>query len=197
MTMNEERRIEIRATVERIRNIEMRHGVTKAGLELIELQLRELASHEDWFSENEFPAPEHESEDTSFVYRISEDPQDNRFALYIQSARAPTDTPAHNHETWAAITGIRGEELNRFYRRSNGGVEVVGSHVVRPGSGVTLLPDDLHSIHITDDKAVINFHMYGLGLEYLAGREYYDEKSGCWKGFTNSSHIIDAGYVTQ
>ena len=197
MKHNEQRSNAIRSAVDRIRNIEASHGVTRSALEQIELELRELASHEDWFSEDEFPAPEHESEDTSFVYRISEDPQDNRFALYVQSARAPTDTPAHNHLTWAVITGIRGEELNRLYERKNGGVEVVGTRVVKPGAGVTLLPDDLHSIHITDKDAVINFHMYGLGLEYLHGREYYDDKSGSWKFFTNSSHIVDAGYVTQ
>ncbi len=197
MTVNEQRRKAVRSTVERIRNIEATHGVTRTGLEQIELQLRELANHEDWFTESEFPAPERKSEDSSFVYRISEDPQDNRFALYIQSARAPTNTPAHNHDTWAAITGIRGEELNRFYRRSNGGVEVVGSHMVRPGSGVSFLPDDLHSIHITDNEAVINFHMYGLGLEYLTEREYYDTGSGSWKKFRDRSNIVDAGYVTR
>ncbi len=197
MTVNEQRRNTVRSTVERIRNIEATHGVTRTGLEQIEFQLRELASHVDWFTESEFPAPEQKSEDSSFVYRISEDAQDNRFALYIQSARAPTNTPAHNHDTWAAITGIRGEELNRFYRRSNGGVEVVGSRMVRPGSGVSFLPDDLHSIHITDNEAVINFHMYGLGLEYLTEREYYDTRSGSWKKFRDRSNIVDAGYVTR
>lgn len=197
MTVNDQRRNAVRSAVERIRNIEATHGITRFGLEQIELQLRALASHVDWFTENEFPAPEQESEDTSFVYRISEDPQDNRFALYIQSARAPTDTPAHNHDTWAAITGIRGDELNRFYRRSDGGVEVIGSHLVRPGSGVSFLPDDLHSIHISDNDAVINFHMYGLGLEYLTDREYYDTKSGSWRKFIHRDNIIDAGYVTQ
>lgn len=197
MTMDEQRCSAVRSTVERIRNIERQKGVTRVGLELIELELRQLAGHCDWFSETEFPPPGRDSEDTSFVYRISEDPQDNRFALYVQSARAPTDTPAHNHETWAVITGIRGEELNRFYRRSNGGVEVTGSHTVRPGSGVTLLPDDLHSIHIADQQAVINFHMYGLGLEYLTGRQYYDARSGRWKGFNNTSCIVDAGYVSR
>ncbi|MDE0308998.1 MAG: hypothetical protein OXI60_04100 [Acidiferrobacterales bacterium] len=197
MTATEHRRNAVRSTVERIRNIEATLGVTTTGLEQIELQLRELASHTEWFTENEFPAPQPRSEDSSFVYRISEDPQDNRFALYIQSARAPTNTPAHNHDTWAAITGIRGEELNRFYRRSNGGVEVVGSHVVRPGSGVSFLPDDLHSIHIIDDETVINFHMYGLGLEYLTEREYYDNTTESWKKFKDRSNIVDAGYVTR
>ena len=192
-----ERSKTIRSTVDRIRKIEAEHGVTKTGLEQIRGELQNLASQSDWFGETEFPPPQNSSEDTSFVYRLSEDPQNNRFALYVQSARSPTNTPAHNHDTWAVIVGIQGEELNRFYERSNGGVEVVGSHVVCPGSGVTLLPDDLHSIHISDKYAVINFHMYGLGLEYLTKRQYYDEKSSQWRVFAVYDNIIDARYVTQ
>ncbi len=195
--MQELRRSAVCSAVERIRDIEAQHGVNRDSLGQIELELRELASHADWFTEEEFPAPTDEATDNSYVYRISEDPQDNRFALYVQSARAPTETPAHNHDTWAVITGIRGEELNRFYRRSNGGVEVFDSHVVRPGSGVTLLPDDLHSIHITDREAVINFHMYGLGLEYLTERVYYDERTASWRVFSSAGNIVDARYVTQ
>ena len=187
----------IRTTVERIRNIEAERGVTINGLLAIEAELRQLAAHGEWFTEEEFPAPEITSSDTSFVYRLSEDSQGHRFALYVQSARAPTDTPAHNHDTWAVITGIQGDELNRFYQRTDNGVKVIGSKVVRQGSGVTLLPDDLHSIHIDDENAVVNFHMYGRGLEYLTDREYYDEISSEWKVFPAHDNIIDARSIAQ
>ena len=187
----------VRSTIERIRNIEARYGVTKVALKEIQNELQLLAGEDDWFTEEEFPAPSSASSDSSRVYRISEDAQTNRFALYVQSARAPTDTPPHNHDTWAVICGIRGEELNRFYARSNGGVKMTGSHVVRPGTGVELLPEELHSIHITDDNAVINFHMYGLGLEYLTEREYYDDRSDKWQVFLSRDNIIDASYVIR
>lgn len=196
--MKEQRARAIRSTVDRIRNIEATLGVTKESLLQIEEQLRLLAENPGWFTEQEFPAPTQKSDDTSYVYRISEDENNNRFALYVQSARAPTNTPPHNHDTWAVITGIRGDELNRFYERKNGGVNMIGSQVVRPGASVTLLPDDLHSIHITDEKPVINFHMYGLGLEYLTEREYYDRAAGEWKIFgRDRNNIIDARYASQ
>ncbi len=197
MSQNEARSKAVRNTVEAIRNIEATHGVSKKGLDEIKSQLIKLAAHAEWFTEAEFPAPEEKSDDTSHVYRLSQDASDNRFALYVQSARAPTDTPPHNHDTWAVITGIRGEELNRFYRRCDSGVEQFGSHTVKLGSGVTLLPDDLHSIHITDDNAVINFHMYGLALECLTERVYYDRNKNDWKVFRSDSNIIDASYVIQ
>ncbi len=197
MSHNQERSQAVRQTVDAIRQIEATYGVTNKALDEIKSQLIRLAAHAEWFTEAEFPAPEQRSSDTSCVYRLSQDASDNRFALYVQSARAPTDTPPHNHDTWAVITGIRGNELNRFYRRCDNGVEQVGSHMVQPGSGVTLLPEDLHSIHITDDDAVINFHMYGLALEYLTERVYYNHNSENWQVFRSDSNIIDASYVIQ
>ena len=76
-------------------------------------------------------------------------------------------------------------------------MEQTGSHMVQPGTGVTLLPDDLHSIHIDDDEAVINFHMYGLALECLTERVYYDRKNKDWKIFQSDSNIIDASHIVQ
>ena len=69
--------------------------------------------------------------------------------------------------------------------------------MVQPGTGVTLLPDDLHSIHINDEQAVINFHMYGLALECLTERVYYDRKNNDWKVFQSDSNIIDASHIVQ
>ncbi len=197
MSWIQERKEAVCSTVDRIRKIENEYGVTKVGLNQILTQLQELATYVDWFAEDEFPAPSPDSSESSYVYRISEDPDNHRFALYVQSARAPTHTPPHNHDTWAVIAGIDGNELNRFYQATDDGVEEVGSHVVRAGTGVTLLPDDLHSIHITDDGCVINFHMYGLGLEYLTKRQYYDRNLEQWKIFARYDDIIDARHILQ
>ncbi len=197
MRSNAERGKAVRSTVEAIRNIEAEHGITLNALDGIRTQLIKLAANSEWFTEEEFPAPEKDSADSSIVYRLSQDAADNRFALYVQAARSPTHTPPHNHDTWAVIAGIRGDELNRFYQRTDDGVEESGSHTVQPGTGVTLLPDDLHSIHITDDEAVINFHMYGLALECLTERVYFDRRSGDWKVFRSDTNIIDASYVIQ
>ncbi len=199
MTMNNhtERSTAVKATVNAIRNIEAAHGVTQFALTEIKSLLMRLAAHVDWFTEAEFPAPARARGDSSHVYRLSQDELDDRFALYVQSARAPTHSPPHNHDTWAVITGIFGNELNRFYQRTDDGIAQTGDQVVRLGTGVTLLPDDLHSIHITDANTVINFHMYGLALERLTDRVYYDRKSSGWKPFHSASHIIDATYVTQ
>ena len=62
--------------------------------------------------------------------------------------------------------------------------------MVRQGSGVAFLPEDLHSIHI--QAPLINFHMYGLALEELTHREYYKPEERAWKVFPPHSDIREA-----
>ncbi len=53
-----------------------------------------------------------------------------------------------------------------------------------------MLPDDLHSIHI--DGPALNFHCYGMALETLHDREYYNAAEGTWKIFKPVSGIREA-----
>ena len=188
----EERGRAVAAAVADIRAIERDHGVTRDGLARMKRRLLDLAERTDLFPAEDFPPPDGDVEFPANVYRIAED-DDHRFALYVQSARGALDTPAHNHTTWAVIAGIRGDEVNRFYERTaDGGVAETGRHVVRQGSAVAFLPDELHSIHVADDDRVINFHMYGLALDRLHEREYFRDDDGSWRNFPAQEGIIEA-----
>ncbi|MDX1376480.1 MAG: cysteine dioxygenase [Burkholderiales bacterium] len=190
MDRNQERHREIEATVADIRAIEAREGVTRESLERIKARLSKLAARRDLFTLKDFPPPRPGEKRTSCLYRLSED-ADHRFALYANAANGSYGTPAHNHTTWAVIVGIEGDELNRFYdRTAEGGVKEKGQAVVRQGSGVAFLPEDLHSIHI--DGNTLNFHMYGLALEQLHRREYYKPKEHAWAVFPPHSDIREA-----
>jgi predicted metal-dependent enzyme (double-stranded beta helix superfamily) len=184
-----ERASAIKEAVADIRAIEAKHGVTKDALERIKARLIKLAARTDLFTATDYPAPPADSERTSTLYRISED-DDHRFALYANAARAGVRSPAHNHTVWAVIVGITGDELNRFYARAPEGVRETGSAVVRQGTGVAFLPDDLHSIHI--DAPALNLHMYGKGLEQLHRREYWKDEEKRWKVFPPHSDIREA-----
>lgn len=184
------RQREIEAAVADVRAIEARDGVTRESLERIKQRLIRLAARADLFTASDFPPPEPGGKRNSCLYRVSED-ADHRFALYVNSSEGNYGTPAHNHRpSWAVIVGVSGEELNRFYDRAEPGVRQKGEHVVKQGTGVAFLPEDLHSIHI--QAPVINFHMYGLALEQLFHREYYDAKSAAWKVFPPHSDIREA-----
>jgi predicted metal-dependent enzyme (double-stranded beta helix superfamily) len=184
-----ERASAIKEAVADIRAIEAKEGVTRASLERMKARLIRLAARTDLFMPADFPAPPATSERFSTLYRIAED-DDHRFALYANAARAGVRSPAHNHTVWAVIVGISGEELNRFYDRAPEGVRETGSAVVKQGTGVAFLPDDLHSIHI--DAPALNLHMYGKGLEQLHRREYYKEEEKLWKVFPAHSDIREA-----
>jgi predicted metal-dependent enzyme (double-stranded beta helix superfamily) len=184
-----ERASAIREAVADIRAIEAERGVTRESLARMKARLITLAARTDLFTPADFPAPPADGERFSTLYRISED-DDHRFALYANAARGGVKSPAHNHTVWAVIVGIAGEELNRFYDRAPEGVRETGRAVVKQGTGVAFLPDDLHSIHI--DAPALNLHMYGKGLEQLHRREYYKEEEKVWKVFPAHSDIREA-----
>jgi predicted metal-dependent enzyme (double-stranded beta helix superfamily) len=179
----------IEAAVADIREIERREGVTRASLENIKARLIKLAARGDLFDPKDYPPPEPGQKLRSCLYRLSED-ADHRFALYANASLGGYGTPAHNHTTWAVIVGVTGEELNKFYDRADGGVKEKGRDVVRQGTGVAFLPEDLHSIHI--EAPLLNFHMYGLALEQLHAREFYKEKEARWDVFPAHSDIREA-----
>jgi len=184
--MNRARQAAIEAAVDDIRRIEADVGVTREGVGQIRDRLIEMASQKDLFSLDVYPAPETESN----MYRISED-DDGRFALYVQASHGERSTPAHNHTTWAVIVGFEGQELNRFYDRvDDGPPQQNGEHMVEAGTGVAMLPDDVHSIHLSGRS--LNFHMYGLGLERVDTREYYSHSSDSWKRFRGINSIREA-----
>lgn len=183
------RKREVEATVADVRQIEKRDGVTREGLEKIKQRLMRLAARQELFTAADFPPPAPGGKRNSCLYRVSED-TDHRFALYVNSSDGNYGTPAHNHTTWAVIVGVSGEEVNRFYDRTDSGVREKGNAVVRQGTGVCFMPDDLHSIHI--QAPLINFHMYGLALEQLDQREYYQPEEHAWKVFPPHSDIREA-----
>ena len=179
----------VTAAIDDIRKIEAEHGVTRQGVEAIRDRLVAMAADRSAFDLDEFPAPLDDDPKTSFLYRLSED-DDGRFALYAQRSRGRVNTPAHNHTTWACVVGFDGAELNRFYERTDDGVRQTHDNLVQAGTGVAMLPDDLHSIHI--DGPALNFHCYGLALERLSEREYYNPTEKTWKIFSSVSGIREA-----
>ncbi len=191
-TREQARTAAIETTVAAVRRIERERGVSRDALEAIKIELLKLAARTDLFPLADFPAPTPGSARPSCLYRLSED-ADHRFALYANSAHARYVNNPHNHTTWAVIVGVHGEEPNRFYRRSaDGGVEQTGGEIVRPGTGVAFMPDDLHSLDIKGEAPMLNFHMYGLALEQLHRRQYYRAEDHTWHHYPAHSDIREA-----
>ncbi len=166
-----------------------RGGIGRSGVERIRERLLRLAERDDLFGDDDFPPPE--AAGSSVSYRIAQN-DDDELALYVQCVADGTSAPPHEHNTWAVIVGMRGQELNRLYGPCGGDGEpqVRREVMVERGTGVALLADDVHSIHI--EGAATNFHCYGLALERLTGRRFWHARSGEWRAYDDVGVIVEA-----
>jgi predicted metal-dependent enzyme (double-stranded beta helix superfamily) len=179
-----ERQAAVTALLDHVRHIVAKQGVTRAALDAISERLQALAvNHTEWFSAADFPPPQAGSGDTSTRYRLN--PGEDGFALYLNSLLPGKTTIPHNHDTWAVIAALDGEELNRVYKRTDDGKDperaTLGLErevVVRPGTPIAFLPEDIHSIHVTGVTPTLHFHLYGRPLETLSGRLGYELDTG-------------------
>jgi len=194
MDIRTERDRRVSQAINQIRAIEGAEGITPGALEAIKSVLLDLAEDRSLFPLTDFPV-DPKTDGNSVVYRLAED-DDHRFALYASSALPGKGVQPHNHTTWAVIVGVHGDEHNVFYRRTDDGstdgqgtLEQIGEDTVRYGSGVTLMPDDIHSIHVSGDTPTVHLHMYGLALEQLHERVMYDRPLGTYKTFPATQNI--------
>ena len=157
------------------------HGVLAQILDV----LKGLAAQRELCSESEFPSPQGGEQQARYLVR---EDQDHGYALYLNIMRRGKRTPIHNHTTWACITAVEGAEHNYLYKRHDdeskpGHAEVVesGVAIVRPGNGITLMPNDIHAVEIENDEVIRHLHMYGRALETLTERVAYDLPNRTYK----------------
>ncbi len=176
----------VAASIERIRAIVAGRGVSRAALEAIRAELIALGARKALFPSAGFPLADGGG---SRIHLLQED-SDGRFALYMSVGQAGKRTPPHDHTTWAVIAGVAGREHNIFYQRvddgsvtGRGAVREAGDFMVEPGTGVCLMPDDIHSVRLEDTGKAMMLHMYGLALDRLDGRVAYDMDQGTYAHF--------------
>ena len=173
----------VASAMDRIKGIENSQGVTRPALDAIKAEMLALATHEELFPAAEFPPPP-PGEKGSKRYLLQEDP-DGRFAIYMLSLNPGNSTKPHDHTTWAVVVAVEGQELNQVYRRVDDGsvsgqakLELAREVMVEPGTGIALMPEDIHAISTPGDKPTRHLHVYGLALEKLDQRQGFDMTAG-------------------
>lgn len=182
MTINHQYKKEIQSHLDKMKEIASRGELTRAALDEIKEEVRALASHQNWWDENNYAAPE-EGENQA-RYLISEEP-DKTYALYLNIMRPGKKIIPHDHTTWACIAAVEGVEHNYLYERLDDGskpgigqLKQVATVVVDPGNVIALMPDDIHAVQIQGEKVIRHLHMYGRALETLDRRTGFDLDAG-------------------
>ncbi|MEH6350306.1 cysteine dioxygenase [Pseudomonas sp. 3JA] len=165
--------------LQKVRVIHQR-DVDRAALTEIVALLEGLAERRDLFNFDAFPAPVPGQGSTAFRYRLNDDGDSP--TLYLNSLLPGKSTLPHNHETWAIISAVEGQEINFVYTRDDEGREpgyttlhLEKEVVVQPGTSIAFLGDDLHGIRVAGEQPTLHFHLYGLPLESLNGRYGVEE----------------------
>lgn len=186
-----ERASAVAACLDDIRAILGEADVNRAALERVKDRLLALAARRDLFSFAQFPL----LHERSTMHVLAED-DDDGLALYAVAAQGKSATPPHDHTTWAVVVGVEGEELNKLWRRVDDAatpgkaeLEEIDEMLVAPGTGVTLMPDDIHSIHRASDAPLLHFHLYGRSIERLPERRQFDLERGTYEIYPASPNI--------
>jgi predicted metal-dependent enzyme (double-stranded beta helix superfamily) len=188
----------IAACIGDVRAIIAADGVTRAALAKVKARLLGLAEHRDLFNSETFPIHPDDAGKGSTIWLLAED-DDHSFALFGVAEGHGHMSPPHNHTTWAVIAGIEGEELNRFYDRLDDGsapgraeIREARQEVVTEGTGVALMPDDVHSIHCVSEGPTFNFHLYGRSIQHIPERRMFNMKDGTTAPFPAQPYIRPA-----
>ncbi len=87
---------------------------------------------------------------------------------------------AHNHKTWAVVSGIEGQEEETNYSRLDDGsksgfAKLEKTHVetLYPGGAVCCMPEDIHSVWNNGDTVAVSLHTYGRHLNHT-GRSIFN-----------------------
>jgi predicted metal-dependent enzyme (double-stranded beta helix superfamily) len=168
----------IEALVDQAKAIIAASGITRESVGKIQQLVERAAEMPNRWTQERYPDPAPEERQARYLIRSDED---DGFTLYLNIMRPGKRIPPHNHTTWACIAAVEGVEHNTLYRRVDGGqgpgaarLEAVKEIDVKPGRGIALLPDDIHSVEIFGERPIRHLHFYGRALEVLSERLLFD-----------------------
>ncbi|MEM7206585.1 MAG: cysteine dioxygenase family protein [Pseudomonadota bacterium] len=176
--------------IDRIKSI-MINGVDVETLRHAKRALMTLAEDAALFTHADFPLPaDGEVERTYLIHEET----DGTFALYVNSGIKGQSSPPHDHGgSWAIIVAVEGEEIHRLYTcdETSNTLTFANQIVVKPGCGVSLLPDGIHAIEAVAPEPLLHLHLYGRRFADQGTRRQFDLEKGQVRQFV----LDDVGFI--
>lgn len=174
------RETDVNELMSKVKSLAEPVNVSRENLDKIKAEMVEIASRDSIWDEDQFPAPTDGKIQNRYL--IAKD-DDDSYALYLNVMHQGKYAPPHNHTTWACVSAVAGEEYNYVYTPDKEGplepgkrpIQLAETIIVKPGTGIALLPDDIHSIAINEGENTRHLHLYGRALETLTDRLLWQE----------------------
>jgi len=173
MSLIQERATAAQETLERLQAVSVEADGEAGHAAAVKAAVLDLAARTELFPLDHYPV---KPGTHGGFYRLIET-ADRRNAIYVSVAAGATETERrgnspHRHVGWASIAGIRGEEFNAVYKRTDDGsvpgqgtLQKRSEVTIRPGEAVYLPAGDYHHIELRSSEPSLHLHVYDLGVD--------------------------------
>jgi predicted metal-dependent enzyme (double-stranded beta helix superfamily) len=165
--MSEQRAEACEALLRQARSIVDTDGTGEAALEKLKALLVGLADRgEALFPRNDFAMPA--AQGRNHILALEDG---DGLGLYLTIALPGKEAAPHDHGIWCVNAAISGQEVHRFYQRTDDGsrdgyatVEQIGEVMVQPGQGMAMTDHAIHATEVIGDIPAIGLALYGYAL---------------------------------
>ena len=155
------------ALIRQARSIVDAEGTDEAALEKIKALLVGLANQgEALFPRGDFAMPDAQGRNHVLVLEDGDG-----MGLYLTIALPGKEAAPHDHGIWCINAAISGQEVHKFYRRTDDGsrhgyatVEEIGEVTVAPGQGMAMADHAIHATEVLGDTPAVGLALYGYAL---------------------------------
>jgi predicted metal-dependent enzyme (double-stranded beta helix superfamily) len=142
-------------------------GTGEVGLEQLKGLLVELANQgEALFPRGDFAMPD--AHGRNHILALEDG---DGMGLYLTIALPGKEAAPHDHGIWCVNAAISGEEVHRFYQRTDDGsregyatIVETGEVLVAPGQGMAMGDHAIHATEVVGDVPAIGLALYGYAL---------------------------------
>lgn len=135
-----------------------------------------LAADGSWFKDEYRTIDEQQG----FGLHLLFEEDNHDLAAFVIAWAAGKGLSAHNHKTWAVVSGIEGQEEETNYQRLDDGsqsgfarLETTHVATLLPGNAVCCMPEDIHSVWNNGETVAVSLHTYGRHLNHT-GRSIFN-----------------------